>query len=110
MEVLDPIEFEDVPARVSILGRHHGVSTRQTFGRDPGCHVIINGDREISREHLAIEFTIDEGLRVMDLDSVNGTYVNGNPIRKRAWVSVRHGDKISLGSRIHFQAHLRGGR
>src|SRR5262249_32661117 len=50
-------------------------------------------DLSASRKHCTIAGK-DENFRVIDLESRNGTYVNGIPIRERALV---HGDQIDLG-------------
>lgn len=49
------------------------------IGRDESCEVIIN-DKKASRKHLRI---YKDGLRVQaqDLDSANGTFVNGHRIQ-----------------------------
>src|SRR4029078_1579970 len=44
-----------------------------TIGRDPGCRLVLD-DPEVSAVHL--ELSADErGIRVRDVDSLNGTYV-----------------------------------
>ena len=47
----------------------------------------------VSRQHCRFEKT-DDGFRVVDLDSYNGTSVNGVPVKERVLAS---GDRISLG-------------
>ncbi len=49
-----------------------------TFGRHPDCIVQLNVDR-ISRQHARIEQSAT-GLRIEDLGSTNGTFVNHQPI------------------------------
>lgn len=51
-------------------------------------------DRNISRKHAMLVNT-DQGWLVRDLDSYNGTYVNG--VRVAGEQSLRHGDLIQLG-------------
>ena len=49
------------------------------FGRDMSCDVLLK-DHKVSREHCVIE--PDDGRwRVLDLQSGNGTRVNGEPVR-----------------------------
>ena len=50
-------------------------------------------DASVSRRHFAIEQSGD-GFEVVDLESRNGTFVNGVPVSRKA---VRHGDTIRAG-------------
>ena len=61
-------------------------------GRDPVNDVVIDA-QYVSRRHCRFE-NVDEGFRVVDLDSHNGTAVNGVPVKERA---LHVGDRISLG-------------
>ena len=48
----------------------------------------------ISRHHC--EFTEDDGrVLLKDLESYNGTYVNGRPVRR---ARLRHGDELRIAS------------
>jgi DNA-binding NtrC family response regulator len=49
--------------------------SRVYVGTSPTCELRLT-DRRVSRRHLALEL-VDDGLRVSDLDSTNGTYVEG---------------------------------
>ena len=51
------------------------------------------GDANISRRHAIVEVA-DSGYRVRDLDSQNGTFVNGDRIKERPLVD---GDRIQIG-------------
>jgi hypothetical protein len=62
-------------------------------GREEYCDIMIN-DSQISRKHCMLEAG-EQNLKVSDLDSHNGTYVNGVLIRKGV---LKVGDTISLGS------------
>ena len=74
--------FEDVP-------------TPLTIGREEGNPIQLNDDR-ISRFHLKIQE--DEGKLVLtDLESTNGTRVNGEPVQ--LWI-LRPGDVIMLGRTV----------
>jgi DNA-binding winged helix-turn-helix (wHTH) protein len=65
-------------------------------GRDAECSLIIDGTT-VSRHHARITVA-DEAATIEDLDSTNGTYVNGTRIT--APMRLAHGDKLSLGSEI----------
>lgn len=63
------------------------------IGREEDCHLRPNNDL-ISRHHCV--FALDEfSLRVRDLGSTNGTFVNGERIR--GGVILKTGDIVSIG-------------
>ena len=64
-------------------------------GRDPGCDLHLVST-EVSRRHCVLEVT-DRGLLVKDLDSKNGTSVNGIAMKEGY---VQEGDKLSFGSYV----------
>ena len=68
------------------------VPTPVTIGREEGNSIQLNDER-ISRYHLKLQ---DDNDRIVatDLESTNGTKVNGETIQVRI---VRDGDMISLG-------------
>ncbi len=63
-----------------------------TIGRDPSAGVAI-GDAKASKEHCRLERS-GARWRVVDLESKNGTRVNGD-FRNKAW--LEHGDLIQIG-------------
>ena len=59
----------------------------------------------ISRHHAALRLR-DRHLEICDLESKNGTRVNGQKVSPNAPHSLKHGDEICLGSmiiRLYFQ-------
>jgi pSer/pThr/pTyr-binding forkhead associated (FHA) protein len=61
-------------------------------GRNPRSDIFLD-DVTVSRQHA--EFRSDRGeLHVVDNDSLNGTYVNGQPIDSAVLTS---GDEIQMG-------------
>jgi transcriptional regulator with GAF, ATPase, and Fis domain len=64
-------------------------------GRDPS-NVLAISDPSLSRRHCAITRDND-GYNIRDLDSRNGTSVNGMAVKE---VRLRHGDQISVGDSI----------
>jgi len=66
-----------------------------TLGRDHGNAVHLR-DLAVSRHHCAIERK--EGrFRLRDLDSRQGTFVNGVPVSER---DLQHGDLVTVGSSL----------
>ena len=65
--------------------------SRVLVGKSPVCELRLS-EPAVSRRHAAFEVT-SRGLRVTDLDSTNGTKVNGVPIGV-AWVNA--GDRVRV--------------
>jgi len=63
-----------------------------SVGRDSANQLCLH-DRAVSRKHFSITET-DAGFHLVDLDSHNGTFVNGIPVRRKL---LAHGDKIRVG-------------
>jgi Inner membrane component of T3SS, cytoplasmic domain/GYF domain 2 len=61
-------------------------------GREPYCEIVID-DAKVSRKHCLLEIS-DQNVKVKDLDSSNGTFVNGVQV-KDGFLNL--GDQISLG-------------
>ncbi|HVX10045.1 MAG TPA: FHA domain-containing protein [Pirellulales bacterium] len=72
-----------------------GLATPVTIGREEGNSVQLNDER-VSRFHLKIQED-QEKLVLTDLESTNGTKVNGEDIQLRI---LRVGDMISLGRSV----------
>lgn len=53
-------------------------------------------DRGVSRRHAAL-VTYSGELHILDLDSVNGTFVNNKRLLPESPFALRHGDRIMLG-------------
>ena len=66
---------------------------KTTLGRDNSNTVQI-GDATVSKKHCAIEAE-DSGFELVDLESHNGTFVNGVPVKRRR---LAHGDVIRVGT------------
>ena len=66
---------------------------RVTIGRSRESDIFLP-DQWLSRHHAAIEDR-GEGFWVNDLNSKNGTLLNGEPVRE--WRRLRPGDVITLG-------------
>lgn len=53
-------------------------------------------DKGVSRRHAAIVLYSSE-IHILDLDSVNGTFVNNKRLLPDSPYALRHGDRILLG-------------
>lgn len=66
-----------------------------TIGRGADSHVCVD-DEAISRVHCQLFLSGDESLKIRDLNSLNGTYVNGEKVRNVH--SLFPGDVIQVGA------------
>ena len=74
------------------------------IGRSPECQVVLK-DFGISRNHAKIVVS-DDGVRIVDLKSKNGTQVNGVPVVE---APLKDGDQILLGKfKLTFGKTLEG--
>jgi len=64
-------------------------------GRDPSNLLSIS-DPSLSRRHCVLSRE-DDGYKICDLDSRNGTFVNGVAVKESR---LRHADQISLGDSV----------
>ena len=74
-----------------------------SIGRDLSNTVSLN-DPSVSRRHCLINKNgSTDGFHITDLESYNGTFVNGLPVAEQ---SLTHGDQIALGDiRFIFLTH-----
>jgi len=73
-------------------GQKHRFHSRATIGRESDNLVRLL-DAKASRTHARIHVT-EEGFLIEDLESSNGTYINGNKIES---ILLKSGDKIRIG-------------
>ena len=65
----------------------------RTIGRAPGADFIVDAAL-VSRVHCRLTALPDGGLELRDLDSTNGTFVNGERVETARLAS---GDRIQVG-------------
>ncbi|MFJ9642367.1 FHA domain-containing protein [Streptomyces sp. NPDC101206] len=76
-----------------------------TAGRHPQSDIFLD-DVTVSRRHVEFRRSQDGGFTVADVGSLNGTYVNREPIDS---VPLHNGDEVQIGKyRLVFYASLRG--
>jgi pSer/pThr/pTyr-binding forkhead associated (FHA) protein len=65
------------------------------FGRDRQAAVSVRDER-LSRRHAAIRYITGQGFYLVDLNSTNGSFING----ERVWrcALLKEGDRVRLGS------------
>ena len=73
-------------------GQRWAIRDSILIGRDPTCDIVIP-DRQISRQHARIQVGT-RGIFLEDLDSKNGTHLNGIPINEG--MLLQDGDVIQI--------------
>jgi hypothetical protein len=76
-------------------------SDRISIGRAPNVDVPIHS-RFVSKLHAHIVWSEGQNPVVIDLDSQNGTFINGDRLVTRAHVPISKGDILSLGE-VHCE-------
>jgi diguanylate cyclase (GGDEF)-like protein len=76
------------------IGEMFPLEQQMVLGRSPQCDVRIDEDG-VSRRHATLQPTGDGSIEILDLESRNGTRVNGEPVTRR---TLQDGDKIQIGS------------
>jgi transcriptional regulator with GAF, ATPase, and Fis domain len=92
-----PVESAESATLVGIAGPLKGAiltldSKELSIGRDK-CNVLVIDEPAVSRQHCLVRAG-EDGYRIRDLASRNGTYVNGMPVKERA---LHNGDQIQVG-------------
>lgn len=94
MRVMD----RDVPMLIIETGQLAGQrwmidSDVVIIGREPGFADLLLPERQVSRRHAKIERTPD-GFMLTDLNSKNGTFLNGKPVKRPQL--LQDGDEIQI--------------
>ncbi len=77
-------------------GRRFTLGDELVLGRDVSGAGRLSDDHELSRRHVRVARDADGRLTIEDLDSSNGTFVNGERVRGRQLLRV--GDAVRIGS------------
>lgn len=94
-----PFENDPIYPRLSVLegpsaGQEYLLKNiRNSVGRSTKNGVVVP-DEAMSRQHLEIVENPDESYSIRDLQSVNGTYLNGKRIEE---ADLFHGDRVKAG-------------
>jgi Nif-specific regulatory protein len=86
------------PRLIALSGSANGtvfalIEDEVSIGREPANQIRVD-DHSVSRRHCLIKRE-DESFRILDLESYNGTFVNGVPVGEQP---LKHGDQIAVGS------------
>ena len=78
---------------------------RISIGRLPTCRVVLDDDTQVSGLHAELIPT-DQGCLLIDVGSMNGTFVNGRRLLTDVPYTLHSGDKIRIG-RTEFRFWMR---
>ena len=86
------------PRLIALSGSENGTvfalaEDEVSIGREPANQIRVD-DHSVSRRHCLIK-RAGESFLVVDLESYNGTFVNGVPVGEQ---SLKHGDQIAVGT------------
>lgn len=76
-------------------GQVHKVSESATIGRSLNSNIVI-GDLQVSKTHARVVKAGDEQYIITDLDSRNGTFVNGLRITEPTRIKAK--DRVAIGA------------
>ncbi|MEQ9504116.1 MAG: sigma 54-interacting transcriptional regulator [Deltaproteobacteria bacterium] len=94
--------------RTTIAAARPLTRPRVVVGREPGSTGLVVDDAQVSRRHFVIEWS-DDGYRVRDLGSHNGTFVDGRPAQQadlRPGAVVRAGHSLFVYCEVMFEPGL----
>lgn len=91
--VSSPVELRILTGPHANLHFHYGEHASTVVGRSVDCQISLNKDKYFSRYHFRLEIK-PPVCHLVDLDSKNGTYVNGEKVKS---IYLRNGDRITGG-------------
>jgi ABC-type multidrug transport system ATPase subunit/pSer/pThr/pTyr-binding forkhead associated (FHA) protein len=103
----DVISLGKAGVRHFSYSRQRGSSRREfilepqpvyTIGRDADCHLSLCADPTVSSQHARLVARAGGELQIEDLGSANGTFVNGNQVRRSAITAT---DVVKIGTTEH---------
>jgi len=77
-----------------LQGQSWAIRNEIVIGREAGCDIVIN-ERQVSRRHVQIYLNSDNQINISDLNSKNGTLLNGDFVN--TCKQLKDGDEIIVG-------------
>ena len=105
-KVSDTPQVPDIPQTPLLCGQAGSFSGQKlrvpmnkpiSMGREASCQLVL-ASKQVSRKHCEVHATAD-GLIIRDLNSANGTKVNGARIPPQQDVPLKRGDRVEVGSK-----------
>lgn len=101
------LHFPELDTTVELDPRHRTVlGVSETCDIDLRRYFPAQAIRTISRRHCEISCVQDEGYLIIDLNSLNGTRVNGQPLRPFEPRFLHNGDTVLLAENPNFNLRL----
>ena len=77
---------------------NNSITIKWTIGRRKKCHLRLLSDLEVSSSHAELEWEpATRRIALRDLQSTNGTRLNGEPLAPQMPHSLKDGDLIAVG-------------
>lgn len=92
------LESTTLPSRLIFDEDNH---VTMTIGRSASCALQIN-KKDVSSSHCCIVLK-QKGLYIVDMDSLNGSFINNIRVRCGHHILLRHGDHIKLAKQDIFE-------
>lgn len=103
--LLEGADLEGRAVTLKVSAQELGVRKGVVIGRNPERAGVVLDHEKVSREHLRLLASGRE-LFIEDLESGNGTAVNGRALAPRQLVGLRDGDTLEVGETFTFTVHL----
>lgn len=94
------LELQDQPSNVRRVTVRHDI----VIGRGSDCNLRLSAP-QVSRRHCFLRVG-REGVSITDLDSSNGTFVEGKRIKPGSRVTLASGTQLAVGP-VRFVVHVR---
>lgn len=89
-----PVDFQ--PSTKLLLGESYLIG-RKSEKRGLFPEISLDADDAVSHRHAMLTRTPDGGLSIKDLDSSNGTRLNGADIAPQVETPLKDGDQVTVG-------------
>ncbi len=102
-------ESEDGARHLEVVLRRFMLVGRSVNGDDVNLDIDLSPlsayRQGVSRCHLVLESSMQQGILIKDTSSKNGTWLNGERLQPLTYYRLRDGDKLKLGELtmiVHF--------
>ena len=80
----------------TLILEREGLENGYWFGRNSKCDVTLKQSPHVSSKHCIVYRNSNGSVLVQDNNSSNGTFVNGERLKRGSQKLLRHGDTLSL--------------
>ena len=79
------------------IGRFWSISGDHVFGRDSSQTSIYIPNNTLSRRHLELKYVSADEVKVADLGSTNGSFLNDEPLKANQFYNLKDNDILRVG-------------